>query len=52
MNKKFELKNLKLGILGDLKHKQEYGIKWILKKQREATTMYYWHRTGLGGGLL
>jgi len=40
---------LKLGSLGDLKHKQEYGIKWILKKWCEVTTIYYWHRSGLGG---
>jgi hypothetical protein len=52
MNTKFELKNLKIGFLGDLKHKQEDGIKGILKKWCVVTTMYYWHRTGLGGGLL
>jgi len=52
MNTKFVLKDLKIISLGDLKHKQEYGFKWILKKLYEVTTMYYWHRTGLGGELL
>jgi len=52
MNTKFELKNLNISSLGELKHKEEYGFKWILKKLYEVTTMYYWHRTGLGGGLL
>jgi len=52
MNTKFGLKNLKIGFLGDLKHRQEDGIKWILKKWCEVISMYYWHRTGLSGGLL
>jgi hypothetical protein len=52
MNTKFELKNLKIGFLGDLKHKQEYGIKWIFSKLYEVTSMYYWHRTGLSDGVL
>jgi len=46
------LKILKIGFLGDLKRKQENGSKWILKKWCDVTSMYYWHRTGLGGGLL
>jgi len=52
MNIKFVFKNLKIISLGDLKHKQGDGNKWILKKWCELTIMYYWHRTVLGGGLL
>jgi hypothetical protein len=31
---------------------QESDIKWVLSKMYEVTTIHYWHRTGVGDGLL
>jgi hypothetical protein len=49
---KIWLKNLKMSSLGDLKHKQDDGNQWIIKKWCEVTAMYSWYRIGLSGGLL